>query len=71
MARLNAPHRYHPSQVIHDEVFAYAFAGLHPWPCIPRGCDRPISEWTIPEFIAFMAGEYGVVAAAAIRIIVH
>jgi hypothetical protein len=63
--------RYHPNEEIHQLVAGYACAGFHPWPCMPRRCERPIAEWTIPQFVGFMADECGTIAASAIRITVN
>jgi len=52
-------------------VAGYACADFHPWPRMPRGYDRPISEWTIAEFVHFMARECGPTAARQIRISIN
>jgi len=69
--RILTPERYHPNEEINELVAGFACAGFHPWLCIPRGCHRPISDWTIAEFLQFMAHDCGPIIAREITITVN
>ena len=59
MPHILTPERYHSNEEINELVAGYACAGFHPRSCIPHGYHRPISEWTITEFVRHINEHYG------------